>query len=364
MKIETITSCLELLAPLACQEDYDNAGLLTGDSDMECTGALMCLDINTEVMNEAIGKKCNLVISHHPFIFRGIKKLTGNQPETEVLTRAIKNDIAIYAIHTNLDNSLNGLNARVLSMIGASEFRILSPMQDTLRKLAVFVPEVHADSVRQAMFDAGAGHIGNYDQCSFNIRGTGSFRASRGANPFVGEIDRLHFENEVRVEVVVPAFLQQAVINSLVKAHPYEEVAYDLYPLKNDLPSYGAGLMGRLKEPMPPDVFLHHLKTSLQLPLIRHTTPPLKSIRNVAICTGAGGFLIPKALRSGMDAFLTADLKYHDFFIPSQNMLLADIGHYESEHFVKEWLRDVLIEKFPNFAFFISSVDTNPINYL
>ncbi|MCX6305999.1 MAG: Nif3-like dinuclear metal center hexameric protein [Bacteroidetes bacterium] len=363
MKIAEIASCLESISPLALQEEYDNCGLLLGDPGGEFHKALLCLDLTCEVMTEAIKNQCDLVISHHPFIFRGLKKLTPGQPETAIITMAIKHDIAIYAIHTNLDNTLHGLNALVLSKIGISKYRILSPKAGMLSKLAVFCPADHAGKVRQALFDAGAGHIGNYDCCSYNMHGKGTFRASDQANPFVGEKNMLHVELETRVEVIVPRYHESKILAALMAVHPYEEVAYDLYPLHNTRPDAGAGLIGELDEPCDEAGFLERIRLALDIPVIRHSSFRLKPVRRVALCTGSGSFLIREAISSKADAYLTADLKYHDFFGMENNMLLADIGHYESEKWVKEWLHAVLIEKFPNFAFLISEVNTNPVHY-
>ncbi|MDP1622107.1 MAG: Nif3-like dinuclear metal center hexameric protein [Bacteroidales bacterium] len=364
MKISDITRYLETLSPLSLQEDYDNCGLLLGDPDTEFHQALLCLDLTNEVMAEAVSKKCNLVISHHPFIFKGLKKLTPSQPETLVIISAIKHNIAIYAIHTNLDNTLHGLNALVLSKLGISRYRILSPKTGLLAKLAVFCPVDHTGKVRHALFNAGAGHIGEYDCCSFNLDGEGTFRASDRANPFVGEKNNIHVENETRIEVIFPRYLENRIISALIAAHPYEEVAYDIYALHNKLPRAGAGLIGELDVPCGETEFLELVKQKLDIPVIRHSPLILSPVRLVALCTGSGSFLIQEAIRSQADVFLTADLKYHDFFGLDNRMLLADIGHYESEQGVKEWLHDALIEKFPNFAFLISEVNTNPVHYL
>jgi dinuclear metal center YbgI/SA1388 family protein len=363
MKIAEILRHLESLSPLSLQEQYDNSGLLLGNPGLEFQKALLCLDLTREVMDEAISNKCNLVISHHPFIFRGLKRLTQGQPETEIITLAIKNDIAVYAIHTNLDNTLDGLNALVLSKIGVAGCRILSPKKGLLIKLAVFCPVDHAENVRQALFDAGAGHIGNYDCCSFNLNGEGTFRASEKANPYVGEKNIIHIEQETRIEVVFPGYLESRILTALFETHPYEEVAYDLYPLLNSMSRAGAGVIGNLEEPCDEAEFLQRVKKSLNVPVIRHSPFLSRPVKTVAICTGSGSFLMPDAIRSQADVYLTADLKYHDFFGMENKMLLADIGHYESEQVVKEWLYAALIEKFPKFAFLISEVNTNPVHY-
>ena len=363
MKIAEIGQYLESLAPLSFQEDYDNCGFLAGNPAWEFEKALLCLDLTEEVMKEAIEKHCNLIVSHHPFIFKGIKKLTFDQPETTIIALALMNNIAVYAIHTNLDNSLHGLNACVFSKLGISRFKILSPRQGLLSKLVTFCPVSHAANVRNALFEAGAGNIGNYACCSYNLEGEGTFRASDDANPFLGEKNKMHVEKEIRIEVQFPGYMQNRILNALIAAHPYEEVAFDIYPLKNVFTQSGAGLIGELEQPMDQPQFLELVKKSLEIPVIRHSDFISTKIKTVALCTGSGGFLIPAAVISKADVYLTADLKYHDFFGMGKKILLADIGHYESEQWVKEWLYDALIEKFPTFAFLISEVNTNPVHY-
>ncbi len=363
MKIAEITGYLESLCPLSLQEDYDNSGLLLGDPQSDFRSALLCLDLTETVMAEAIKHQCNLIVAHHPFIFKGLKKITAGQPETAIITMAIRNNIAIYAIHTNLDNTLHGLNAWVFAKLGISGYRILNPRAGLLSKLAVYCPIEHAAMVRQSLFDAGAGRIGHYDSCSYNVDGEGTFRANDFANPFVGKINELHVERETRIEVVLPRRLENEIIAALLAVHPYEEVAYDLYPLANKLSQAGAGIIGDLDTPCDAVEFLKRLKAILNIPVIRHSTFLTRPVKTVALCTGSGSFLIGEALHANADVFLTADLKYHDFFYGEQKLLLADIGHYESEQGVKEWLYAALIEKFPNFAFLISEVITNPVHY-
>ncbi len=364
MKVKEIIVYLESLAPLAYQEDYDNAGLITGDPEGECTSALLCLDLTELVMDEAIKKGCNLIISHHPIIFHAIKKLTPGEPETNILVKAITARIAIYAIHTNLDNVLEGLNAFAMKALGIFEYQVLRPFTDRLSKLAVFTPLAHAGKVRDALFQAGAGHIGNYEQCSFNLQGMGTFYPLATAKPYVGEVNLPHQEPEIRIEVVFQNHRKNEILQALLKNHPYEEVAYDLYPLSNSFAQAGPGLIGKIENPIHETGFLHHIKKTFRLSTLRHSTLRDKPIQKVALCTGSGSFLIPDAIRAGADIFLTADLKYHDFFLPGSSLVIADIGHYESEKGVKEWLYAKLIEKFPTFAFLISEINTNPVHYL
>lgn len=363
MKVLEICQLLEEKAPLAYQEDYDNSGLIFGNPMMEVQKGMLTLDLTPAVMEEAIANNCNLVISHHPFIFKGVKKFPDGAPETTILSLAIRNNVAIYSIHTNLDNILEGLNAFLITKLGIPKYSILNPKHGLIEKLVTFCPSDHAESVRQALFAAGAGTIGSYDRCSFNAPGVGTFRASEISNPYVGEKNKLHFENEERIEVVLPQYLRNKVVRALTGAHPYEEIAYDIYPLLNPLTQVGAGVVGTYEKEIPEAEFLSLVRKTLHVPVIRHSALRSKPVKKVAICSGSGSFLINMALKEGADVFITADLKYHDFFLPSNRMVLADIGHYESEHWVKEWLNAALIEKFPNFAFLISEQNTNPVHY-
>lgn len=363
MRISTITSFLESLAPPVLQESYDNAGLITGSGDWECTGILCSLDATEPVVEEAVRSGCNLIVAHHPIVFGGLKRLNGNNYVEKTVIAAIKKDIAIYAIHTNLDNVMEGVNGRMAQVLGLQHLQILAPKAGTLRKLFTFVPSAHAAVVRSALFAAGAGQIGRYGECSFNATGTGTFTAGPGTRPFTGEEGVPHEEAETKVEVIFPAHLEKAVIKALLDSHPYEEVAYDLVALTNVHTGIGAGIIGKLPEALPAADFLNLLRQSFHTPLIRHTAPGSRPIQKVALCGGAGSFLISNALRAGVDAFVTADLKYHEFFDANDRLLLADIGHYESEQFTIDLLQEVLEQKFPNFAVLKTKVETNPVHY-
>jgi dinuclear metal center YbgI/SA1388 family protein len=363
MKVKDITNYLESIIPLELQEDYDNSGMITGSPDQETEAALLCLDTTEAVLDEAIKKKCSLIISHHPLIFNGIKKITDTEEDQRILIRAIRNNISVYAMHTNLDNAFDGLNALICKKAGINGYKILLPSTNKLSKLVTFCPDDYAEKVRMALFHGGAGHIGNYDYCSYNIRGQGTFRASEQSQPFVGEKQKLHFENEIRIEVIFPSFLEHRLIKSLKQNHPYEEVAYDIYPLKNIYEKAGAGLVGNLEEEKDLFEVFENIKRITGIPVIRHSALTGKKIKRIAVCSGSGSFLIQDAISEKADLFLTADLKYHDFFKSRNKIIIADIGHYESEQFVKEWIYSVLIEKFPTFAFLISETNTNPVNY-
>jgi len=364
MILSEITSFLNSRIPLSLQESYDNCGLLIGNTDTEITGAMVCLDFTDEVLDEAIEKNCNLVISHHPLIFSGIKSLTGNTDTERLIIRTIRENIAVFALHTNLDNHYEGVNHFLCSKLGITNTEILRPMPDKLRKLVTFCPPSHAYQVREAIFNAGAGQIGNYDNCSYNTTGEGTFRALAGANPFVGEMGKLHSEIELRIETIFPYFLEKAVLTALKLAHPYEEVAYDIYPLSNLNHRIGSGMIGTLPQAVDAEEFLNHVKNILHIGCIRHTHLKNKKVQRIAVCGGSGSFLIRDAITCNADIYMTGDIKYHDFFIPGNRMILADIGHFESEQFTKELIYTLLKKKFTTFALFISGTNTNPVNYL
>ncbi len=364
MRLAEITSYLKSEIPIALQEDYDNCGLLTGDPGMEITGILICLDVTDEVFDEAVSKNCNLVVSHHPLIFSGIKSLTGRNDTERLVIRSIRENIAVFALHTNLDNHFEGVNRMLCSKLGISDAGILKPVPSKLRKLVTFCPPSHAGIVREAIFKAGAGQIGNYDFCSYSTVGEGTFRALEGADPFVGEVGKIHTENELRIETIFPAYLQNDIVAALKQAHPFEEVAYDLYPLANIHQRIGAGMIGNLPQEVDAREFLLQVKEILQLGCVRHTDLKNKKVKRIAVCGGSGSFLVNDAISCCADIYLTGDVKYHDFFIPGQRMILADIGHYESEQFTKDLIYTLLKKKFTTFALFISGTNTNPVNYL
>lgn len=363
MKVKDIITCIESLAPLSLQEPYDNCGLLTGHLDQEVTAVLLTLDCTEEVLQEAISKQCNLIIAHHPVIFSGLKKLTGSTYAERVVINAIKHDIALYAVHTNLDNVLQGVNHQIAQKIGLSGPQILLPKKQLLRKLVTFCPESHAEQVRNALFQAGAGQIGNYSECSFNSRGIGTFRGNEASNPALGERGKIEFADEIKIEVILPSHLENTVVRAMKAAHPYEEVAYDIIPLQNEWQEVGAGLIGLLPEAMPELSFLQHLKNCMHLKMLRHSPLLGKPIRKVALCGGAGSFLLPEAIRAGADCFITADFKYHQFFDADGQLVAIDIGHYESEQFTPQIIGKLLTQKFPKFAPLFSTVHTNPVNY-
>ena len=364
MRLKEITQFIESVAPLSFQESYDNAGLVIGHPEDEISGALITLDITEEILDEAISKKLNLIIAHHPIIFSGLKKLNGKNYIERCVIKAIRNGIAIYAAHTNLDSVIGGVNSKICDKLGLRNCRILSPMSGMLKKLVTFVPTADAGKVRNALFEAGAGHIGNYDSCSFNLSGTGSFRGNSQSNPYVGEKNQVHFEEETRVELIFPKNLQSGIVRALLNSHPYEEVAYDIYSLENEYTQAGIGMIGELSAPMDELDFLRKLKDTFHCPVVRHTRLIGKPVRSIAVCGGSGSSYLRTAIARGADVFISGDFKYHQFFDAENQIVIADIGHYESEQFTKEVFYELLTKKFPKFAIHLSAVSTNPVSYL
>lgn len=363
MKISAITSYLERIAPLSYQESYDNSGLIVGNPNDTVQRVLIALDCTEAVVDEAIEKGCGLIITHHPIVFKGLKKFNGKNYVERVVLKAIKNDIALYAIHTNLDNVLGGVNSKIAEKLGLENTAILNPKSGLIKKLTVFVPRTHVESVRTALFEAGAGAIGDYDECSFNSIGYGTFRAGQDANPTLGEIGQQERVEETKIEVVFPSFKERSILVAMYSAHPYEEVAHDLITLENTLHQVGSGIIGNLPSGQTEAEFLGYLKEKLNLSVIRHTPYLDKEVVRVAICGGAGSFLLEHAKRSGANVFVTGDFKYHEFFDAEDSLVIADIGHFESEQYTQELLFDLLHEEFVDLPLLLTEVNTNPVKY-
>jgi dinuclear metal center YbgI/SA1388 family protein len=361
--IQDITHFLEQLAPLTYQESYDNAGLIVGDAQQTVTNILISLDVTEAVVEEAVAKNCNLIVAHHPIVFKGLKKLNGRNYVERTVIKAIKNDVAIYAIHTNLDNVTGGVNDKIAERLGLQRVKILAPKSDILLKLVSFAPVADAPKVLESLHDAGAGQIGNYDRCSFSVEGDGTFRPNDKANPYIGSANAIETMREQRFEVIFPAYLQTKVLNALKNAHPYEEVAYYVSALQNQYQEVGAGAIGDLETPLLAAEFLAMLKQAMNLNVIKHTALVKERVQKVAVCGGAGGFLLADAIRSGADVFVTADYKYHEYFDADGRIIICDIGHYESEVFTKELLQQYISRKFVNFAPILSETNTNPVSY-
>lgn len=363
MKIKNIISFLETIAPLTLQENYDNAGLITGNPEEKCKGVLISLDCTEDIIREAIDKKCNLIIAHHPIVFSGLKKINGKNYVERAIILAIKNDIVIYAIHTNLDNVLEGVNGKIAEKLGLNNTKILLHKESQLKKLVTFAPHNMAEKVREALFAAGAGHIGKYSECSFTSKGHSTFTPLEGANPAVGKIGVRENSEELKMEFIFEGYLQQKLVAAMTEAHEYEEVAYDIIPLGNYISDKGSGLCGELAVPMTEKDFLAMAQKVFGTPVIKHTAFTGKEIKTVAVCGGAGSFLIPHAKAAGADIYLTSDIKYHEFFDAEGQMVIADVGHYESEQYTIELLFELLSDKFPNFALLKTGIITNPVQY-
>jgi len=362
-KIKEIVSYLDNFAPRVLSEDYDNVGLLIGDYNTNVSGVLITLDVTEEIIDEAIKLKKNVIVAHHPIIFRGIKKITNSNEIERIIYKAIKNDIAIYAGHTNFDNIKSGVNGKICEKLSLQNCKIISPRKNQLLKLITYVPVSHAEKLRQSIFDAGAGQIGNYSNTSFNSEGKGTFCANQEAKPFVGKKGNLHTENEIKIETIFPIYNKGKVITAVINNHPYEEPAYDIMMLENTNKEVGSGMIGNLKNALNETEFLALIKQTFNTGVIKHTKLKNNKIKKVAVCGGSCSFLINSAKSANADAFITADIKYHDFFDIENSMLLLDIGHYESEQYTKEIFYEILTKKFSNFAINLSEVDTNPIKY-
>ena len=363
MTIQDVTNYLESIAPLQYQESYDNAGLIVGNYKNDVSGVLVCLDSTEKIVDEAIERKCNLIVAHHPIVFSGLKKITGKNYVERTVIKAIKNDIAIYAIHTNLDNMQNGVNEIIGRKLGLINTQILSPSSNSLRKLITYVPADYVEKVRESLFDSGAGKIGNYDECSFSSLGKGSFRAGADTNAFVGEKGERHLEVEQKLEVIYAIDKQSAILSSLSNSHPYEVPAYDILELQNVNPGIGAGLIGELENGIDEITFLKSLKITMKTDCVRYTDLQGRQIKKVAVCGGSGSFLLKDAIRQKADVFITGDFKYHEFFDAENQIIIADIGHFESEQYTIELLDELLRKKFATFAPCLTEINTNPVKY-
>ncbi len=361
---EDIVSFLEDFAPLALQEPYDNSGWQCGNPKTKCTGTLFCLDVTMEVLKDAITKKCNLIIAHHPLLFKPLRNIISGNPTSDLIFEAIRHNISMYACHTNADNVRHGVNKMIADKLGLVNTLVLRPAEGALMKIVTFCPESHADAVRNALFLAGCGKIGNYDQCSFNTPGTGTFRGNENSNPFSGKKGSLKMEKEVRIESVFAVSDKNKVIIALRAAHPYEEIAYDILKLENPHPGIGSGMIGDLPKPMEEADFLHQVKSKLKAQCLKHTKLLGKKVKTVALCGGSGSFLLHDAIQSEAQVFVSADFKYHQYFDANGQIVIADPGHYETERFTPQLFIEVIRKKIPTFALHLTEINTNPVNYL
>jgi len=363
MFIKEIISLLESIAPLSLQESYDNCGLIVGNANDEVKGAILTLDCTEEVIEEAIANNVNLVIAHHPIVFSGLKKLNGKNYVERTVIKAIKNNIAIYAAHTNYDNIKDGVNSMICQKLGLVNLKILSPKSATIKKIVTYCPTANANQIRESLANAGAGSIGNYSHCSFNIDGVGTFKPEENANPVIGEKGKLHSENETRIEMIFPFYQESTILKVLFEVHPYEEVAYSIYTLSNSNQDIGSGMIAEFETSISEIEFLTQLKSTFSLGCIKHTQLLNRKIKKVAVCGGSGSFLLNQAIAAGADVYVSADFKYHEYFDAENKIVIADIGHFESEQFTPQLFYNHIIKKFPTFAAHLSKVSTNPIKY-
>lgn len=364
MFISDIISVIEQYAPLALQEDYDNSGVQVGRIDIECKGALLCLDVTPSIIDEAISRNCNLIISHHPLLFKGLKRITGSSNVEKSVIKAISSGITVYSCHTSMDNATDGVSWQMGKKLGLQNITVLDKMDGKMLKLATMAPISHAQIIKKALASAGAGKIGNYDSCSFTTEGNGCFRPLSGANPYVGELSHLHTEQESKIEVILPFWLKNKVEQALIESHPYEEPAYEFYSLENNMPYNGSGIIGTLDIEISAYKLVELVKKTFSSPTVRCSKITDNSIKKIALCGGSGSFLIKKAITSGANAFITSDTKYHDFIDYADDIFIIDIGHYESENCTKDIFYHIIREKFSNFALYYSELEQNPIIYL
>jgi dinuclear metal center YbgI/SA1388 family protein len=349
MTINELIQHIETIAPPCYQEGYDNSGLIVGNADTPITNVLLCLDSTEAIIDEAISKNCNLVIAHHPIVFSGLKRLTGKTYIERTIIKAIQHGIAIYACHTNLDNIQQGVNGKIAQLLDLVNPRILQPKK-VLRKLYVFVPVPLADTLKSRLLGLGAGQTGVWTNLSHAAVGAGSSNTAYGA--------------EVKLEVIFHEALQPQIVQVLHTFSPQQPLPYDIVQLQNTHEQVGSGMIGQLAKPMSEQAFLKHLKSVMKVGCIKYTALLGKSIKTVALCGGAGGFLLSSAIAQGADIFITADYKYHEFFDANGKIVIADIGHYESEQFTMELFRELISEKITNFALHLAETNTNPVNYL
>ena len=364
MQIQEVIQHLEKLAPTAYAEDFDNVGLLIGDKNTNVTGILVTLDTLESTIDEALEKNCNLIISFHPIIFKGIKKFNGSNYVERVVMKAIKHDIAIFAIHTALDNAATGVNDMICEQLELINRKILIPQSGTIKKMVTYVPKKESQKLLSKLFEAGAGSIGNYENCSFLSEGIGTFKASEKANPSIGEIGKIHQEQEIQIQVTYPKHKESNILKALFANHSYEEVAYEITTLENKNQNIGMGMIGELTTEMDEITFLKHIKKIFNTGCVRYSALLNKPIKKVAVLGGSGSFAIRNAKQAGADIFITSDLKYHQFYESEGSLILADIGHYESEQYTKNLIVSYLRKKISNFAIVLSDKNTNPIQYI
>lgn len=365
MTIEKITTYLEKWAPKGIAWEKDNVGLQVDSKQKVLKNILLCLDVDEDVVDDAIKKRCNLIISHHPLLFNPIRNIKPGNKTSDIIIKLIKNDISLYSAHTNLDFTKDGVSFQLAKRLKLHSIKFLRNLSDNLVKLVVFVPFEFVEKVAEAIHNKGGGIIGEYSHCSFRLAGKGTFKGSDKSNPKVGEKGKLEFVDEIRLEVLVNTFDLSTVISAMKDAHPYEEVAYDIYPLRNENVNYGIGAIGELIDSMNQKEFLDYVSKNLRVKNFRYSGNTNKKIRTVAVCGGSGSDLLNTAIYIGADAFITADVKYHTFQDAENRILLIDAGHYETEIFILDEIKrklDNFLAKSKN-EVFIYKGSTNPVSF-
>ena len=365
MKLKSLIKKIEAKYPTNLAYDWDNVGLLVGDAEEEIDKVLVCLEANEAIVEEAINNNVNLIVTHHPFIFGKMRKITTSDFKGKLIHKLIKNNIAVYSMHTNFDIAFDGLNDYFMEVMGFEDSKILDVTNtETLYKIVVYVPKTHEDKVREALGKSGAGHIGNYSDCTFNTDGKGTFRPLEGTNPFIGEFDKLEVVDEVKIETIVPQRILGGVISAMIKAHPYEEVAYDLYKLENKGSAVGLGRIAALKESMSLKELSMMIKEKLNMDALRVVGSLDTNIKTGAVVTGSGADLAKKAQRSGADVLITGDVKYHDAQDAiDAGMCIIDCNHFESEDIFKDVMKRFLND-IDDVSVIKSRVNINPFSIL
>jgi dinuclear metal center YbgI/SA1388 family protein len=365
--IRDIADALEQWAPPGSAQSYDNVGLQVGDASRSVERAVLALDCTPAVVEEAERQGAELIITHHPLLFQPLSAVTTDDYESAVALRLAEAGIALYSAHTNLDAAPGGVSFALAKRLGLTDVGFLDGFDETLYKLATFVPADHFDAVRSALADAGAGRIGDYEACAFAHEGTGFFRPGDAANPHIGTAGGdLESADEVKLEVEVARWDLGGVLGALQDAHPYEEVAYDVYPVQQKNSRAGLGAVGRLASPESLSDFLGRVADRLDAGSLRYAGPDEATVERVAVCGGAGSDFVGQALAAGADAYVTADVKYHEFFealgpdgVPQ--LAFIDAGHYETEALTEALLRDWLADRFNDVDWQRTGVRTSPM---
>lgn len=368
MIVKELIKYLEDWAPPGAAWEKDNVGLLVGSGDEKIENIFLSLELTGEVLEQALKKNCNFIFTHHPLIFNPVKNLDVNKnPNSKLIYKLIKNDINLFSAHTNLDFTKDGVSFTLAKKLKLNKITFLKNEESNQFKVVVFLPETNLDEVASAMFNQGAGIIGEYNNCSFRTNGIGTFKGSANSNPFIGKKENFEKANEVRLEVLVDSWKLNKVINAMLKSHPYEEPAYDIYPLRNKNVNYGAGAIGELDNEMNVNEFLKHVEKSLLLSNFRFVNGNKRRIKKVAVCGGSGSELLNDAISKNADVFITADIKYHTFHDAKNKILLIDAGHYETEvvilKIVEEKIKKLIKEKKENIKVYKYSSSTNPVKF-